>query len=194
MFAGTEVPEAVQESIEFREACPASAVVMHRRAGGASKAPVRVLFVCTANSARSQIAHEVFNRKAGGRFVAESAGSHPADRVHPRAIQTLERHGYKWTDRPPRDVAALGDAEWDLVITVCDRAREACPIVPGRPITAHWGIPDPAAVQGSDAEKQRAFDEAFLTVSRRVDLLLSLPIEKLTRPELGERVRAIGLA
>ncbi len=161
---------------------------------GAAPAPLRILFVCTANSARSQIAHEVLNRKAGGRFVAESAGSHPADRVHPMAIQALERHGYRWTDRRPRDVSAAAESEWDLVITVCDRAREACPIVPGRPITAHWGIPDPAAVEGTDAEKQRAFDEAFLTLSRRVDLLLSLPIARLTRLDLREQVRAIGLA
>ena len=161
---------------------------------GGAPPPVRVLFVCTANSARSQIAHEVLNRKAGGRFVAESAGSHPADRVHPLAIETLERHGYQWTARRPRDVAALGEAEWDLVITVCDRAREACPVLPGRPVTAHWGIPDPAAVEGSDAEKQRAFDQAFLTLSRRVELLLALPIAKLTRPQLRDRVRGIGLA
>jgi arsenate reductase len=152
----------------------------------------RVLFLCTGNSARSQIAEKLLNRKGGGRFVAESAGSQPATRVNPFAIEALERHGYFWTGGHPRGVDGLTEQAWDFVITVCDRAREACPFFPGQPIVAHWGMPDPAAVEGTDEEKRRAFDETLLVISRRLDLLLALPIEKLSRLALEHRVKEIG--
>jgi arsenate reductase (thioredoxin) len=155
--------------------------------------PLRVLFLCTGNSARSQMAEKVLNRKAGGRFVAESAGSHPATRVNPYAIEALERHGYFWTGGHPRGVDHLVNGDWDFVITVCDRAKEACPIFPGQPVIAHWGMADPAAVEGSEAEKRRAFDDALVLISRRLDLLLALPMEKLSRLALEHRVGAIGL-
>lgn len=154
--------------------------------------PFRVLFLCTGNSARSQIAEKVLNRKGRGRFVAESAGSHPAAQVNPYAIEALERHGYFWTGGHPRGLDGLQEANWDFVITVCDRAREACPIFPGQPVIAHWGMPDPAAVEGSEDEKRRAFDDTLLVISRRLDLLLALPIEKLSRLALEQRVKAIG--
>jgi len=152
----------------------------------------RVLFLCTGNSARSQIAAQVLNRKGGGRFVAESAGSHPAVQVNPYAIETLERHGYFWTGGPPRSLDGLPEQDWDFVITVCDRAKEACPFFPGQPVIAHWGMPDPAAVVGSEEEKRRAFDDTILTISRRIDLFLALPIEKLSRLALENRVKDIG--
>jgi arsenate reductase len=155
--------------------------------------PLRVLFLCTGNSARSQIAEKILNRKARGRFVAESAGSHPATRVNPNAIETLERHGYFWTGGHPRSVDGMLSADWDFVITVCDRAKEACPVFPGQPVIAHWGMADPAAVEGTEAEKRRAFDATLLLISRRLDLLLALPIEKLSRLALEHRVQAIGL-
>jgi len=155
--------------------------------------PLRVLFLCTGNSARSQIAEKVLNRKARGRFVAESAGSNPATQVNPHAIETLERHGYFWTGGHPRSVDGLVTGDWDFVITVCDRAKEACPVFPGQPVIAHWGMPDPAAVEGTDDEKRRAFDDTVLLISRRLDLLLALPIEKLSRLALEHRIRAIGL-
>jgi len=152
----------------------------------------RVLFLCTGNSARSQMAEQVLNRKGRGRFIAESAGSHPAAQVNPLAVETLERHGYAWTGGRPRGLEGLADQAWDFVITVCDRAKEACPFFPGQPVIAHWGMSDPAAVVGTAEEKRRAFDDALLSISRRLDLLLALPLEKLSRLGLESRVTAIG--
>jgi protein-tyrosine-phosphatase len=154
---------------------------------------LRVLFLCTGNSARSQIAEKVLNRKGRGRFIAESAGSQPAARMNPYAIDALERHGYYWTGGHPRSVNSLLDADWDFVITVCDRAKEACPVFPGQPVIAHWGMPDPAAVDGTEDEVRRAFDDALFMLSRRIYLLLALPIDKLSRLVLEHRVRGIGL-
>jgi len=153
---------------------------------------MRVLFLCTGNSARSQIAEAVLNRKGRGRFGAESAGSHPAERVNPLAIQVMRDAGMEWLGHPPRGVDGLEREHWDLVITVCDRAREACPVFPGHPIVAHWGMPDPAAVEGSEEAKQAAFVDALTLISRRVDLLLALPVEKVERLVLEARVKAIG--
>jgi arsenate reductase len=107
-----------------------------------------VLFLCTGNSARSQIAEAVLNRKGRGRFLAESAGSTPAARVNSYAIQTLLDSGIEWRGHPPRGLEGLDHEPWDFVITVCDRAKEACPVFPGQPILAPWGMPDPAAVEG----------------------------------------------
>lgn len=152
----------------------------------------RVLFLCTGNSARSQIAEKILNRKGRGRFIAASAGSQPAAQVNPYAIEALERHGYFWTGGSPRGLDGLQEQPWDFVITVCDRAREACPIFPGQPVVAHWGMPDPAAVTGTEGEIRRVFDDTVLTIARRLDLLLALPIEKLSRLMLEERVRGIG--
>jgi arsenate reductase len=124
--------------------------------------------------------------------VAESAGSHPTARVNPLAVEALERHGYFWTGGRPRGLEGLADQDWDFVITVCDRAKEACPFFPGQPVIAHWGMPDPALVEGTDEEKRRAFDDTLLTISRRLDLLLALPIDKLSRLALEHRVKDIG--
>ncbi|MGH7528337.1 MAG: arsenate reductase ArsC [Gemmatimonadales bacterium] len=154
--------------------------------------PLRVLFLCTGNSARSQIAEKVLNRKGGGRFAAESAGTNPASTVNPNAIEALERHGYFWTGGHTKSVDGLVNDGWDFVITVCDRAKEACPVFPGQPVVAHWGMADPAAVEGSEDEKRRAFDDTLLLISRRLDLFLALPMEKLSKLALEHRVRAIG--
>ena len=154
--------------------------------------PFRVLFLCTGNSARSQIAEAVLNRKGRGRFLAESAGSNPAQRVNPYAVRVLLDCGMDWRGHPPRGLAGLEREPWDFVITVCDRAREACPVFPGQPILAHWSMPDPAAVEGSEPTKQAAFVDALTLISRRVDLLLALPVEKLERLVLEARVQAIG--
>jgi arsenate reductase len=154
--------------------------------------PLRVLFLCTGNSARSQIAETLLNRKSRGRFVAESAGSQPAAAVNPNAIAILEEHGYFWTGGQPKSVDGLTGKDWDFVITVCDRAKESCPLFPGQPVLAHWGVPDPAAVTGTPQEIHRAFQDALLILSRRIDLFLALPIEKLSRMALEHRVRAIG--
>jgi len=153
---------------------------------------LRVLFLCTGNSARSQMAETILNRKGRGRFLAESAGAEPAARVNPLAIEALEKHGFFWTGHPPRGFDGLEREQWDFVITVCDRAKESCPIFPGQPVVAHWGMLDPAAVIGTDEEKRRAFADALLLISRRIDLFVSLPIEKLERFALEQRVKAIG--
>jgi arsenate reductase (thioredoxin) len=157
-----------------------------------SRKPLRVLFLCTGNSARSQIAEMLLNRKGRGRFVAESAGSHPAERVNPHAIEALERHGYYWTARQPRGMDGLTDQQWDFVVTVCDRAKESCPLFPGEAVMAHWGMADPAAVEGSEDTIRRAFDDTVLLINRRLDLFLALPTEKLTRLSLEQQVKDIG--
>jgi protein-tyrosine-phosphatase len=138
------------------------------------------------------MAEALLNWKGRGRFHAESAGSRPADRVNPYAIETLGEYNIPWSGRAPRSNAGLERERWDFVVTVCDRAKEACPIFPGQPILAHWGMPDPAEVAGDEAKKRAAFKDAFLLLSRRIDLLLALPIEKLERLALEARVRAIG--
>ena len=160
--------------------------------GPPTNRPLRVLFLCTGNSARSQIAETILNRTGRGRFEAESAGAQPAARVNPLAIETLEQHGFFWKGHQPRGLDGLDREEWDFVITVCDRARESCPIFPGQPVVAHWGMPDPAAVIGTEEQKRRAFRDALLLISRRIDLFTSLPIEKLERFALVQRVRGIG--
>ena len=159
---------------------------------GERREPFRVLVLCTGNSARSQIAETLFNRLGAGRIHAESAGSRPAPRVNPLAIETLQEHGFPWTGHPPRGMEGLEREPWDFVITVCDKAKEACPIFPGRPVMAHWGMPDPADVVGDEAARRAAFRDALLVIRRRVDLMLALPLEKLERLALEARVRAIG--
>ena len=152
----------------------------------------RVLFLCTGNSARSQIAEAVLNQKGRGRFQAESAGSQPALGVNPYALDVLRESGIKWQGHSPRGLDGVDREPWDLVITVCDRAREACPLFPGQPILCHWGMPDPAAVEGDELEKRRAYRDAFTLIYRRLELLLALPVEKLERLALEARLRAIG--
>jgi len=154
--------------------------------------PLRVLFLCTGNSARSQMAEALLNWKGKGRFEAESAGSRPASRVNPLAIETLRQYDVPWRGRTPRGIDGLEREPWDLVITVCDRAKESCPIFPGQPMLAHWGMPDPAEVDGDEVTKRTAFRDAFLLLRRRIDLLLALPLAKLERMALEARLRAIG--
>ena len=152
----------------------------------------RLLFLCTGNSARSQMAEALLNWKGGRRFHAESAGSRPADRVNPHAIETLGEYSIPWSGHAPRSIDGLEREPWDFVVTVCDRAKESCPIFPGQPIMAHWGMADPAQVAGDETKKRAAFKDAFLLFSRRIDLLLALSLEKLERLALEARVRAIG--
>jgi arsenate reductase (thioredoxin) len=158
----------------------------------ASPREFRLLFLCTGNSARSQMAEAILNRKGKGRFRAESAGSKPAAKVNPYAIETLREYGIEWHGHGPRTVDGLERESWDFVITVCDKAKESCPIFPGQPMLAHWGMPDPAEAPGDDAAKRAAFRDAFLLLSRRIDLLVALPFDKLERLALEARVQAIG--
>jgi arsenate reductase (thioredoxin) len=154
--------------------------------------PRSVLFLCTGNSARSQIAEALMNKKARGRFAASSAGSRPATRVNPLAIQALKEIGIDWAGHEPRSIDSIIGQKFDFVITVCDNAKEACPILPGHPIHAHWGMEDPAEVEGTDAEKAHAFASARVLIGRRIDLMLALPIEKLERLTLGSRLNEIA--
>lgn len=154
--------------------------------------PFRVLFLCTGNSARSQMAEAILNAKGHGRFEAHSAGSHPAARVNPLAIEALQRAGIEWKGHAPRGMAGLERKPWDFVITVCDSAREACPIFPGQPVLAHWGMDDPAEATGTDEAKRRAFEKARVLITRRLELMVQLPLEKLERLAQEARLRAIG--
>jgi arsenate reductase len=154
--------------------------------------PLRLLFVCAGNSARSQIGEAILTRKGAGRIEAGSAGSQPAACVHPLTVDVLREFGIDWDDRVPKGFGAVKDQQWDLIITVCDQAREACPTFPGRPAFAHWGMPDPAAVVGSDEARHQAFRDTVHYLSRRIDLLLALPVERLERLALEQQARAIA--
>lgn len=155
-----------------------------------------VLFLCTGNSARSILSEALLNKRGQGQFRAFSAGSHPAGRVNPYALELLQRMGYSTGGLRSKswdEFAAPGAPELDFVFTVCDNAAgEVCPMWPGQPITAHWGIPDPAAVDGTDEQKRKAFDEAFRILERRISLFLSLPIRSLEQLVLQERLSEIG--
>jgi len=157
---------------------------------------VNVLFLCTGNSARSILSEALLNKRAQGQFRAFSAGSHPAGRVNPYALALLQRTGHSTDGLRSKswdEFAAPGAPELDFVFTVCDNAAgEVCPMWPGQPITAHWGIPDPAAVEGTDEQKRRAFDDAFRILERRISLFLSLPIRSLEQLVLQERLSEIG--
>jgi protein-tyrosine-phosphatase len=161
-----------------------------------SQAAYNVLFLCTGNSARSIMAEAILNQLGKGRFRAHSAGSHPTGKVNPFALELLERNHMPTSGVRSKswdEFAAQGMPKLDFVFTVCDQAAaETCPVWPGQPMTAHWGVPDPAAVTGSDDEKRVAFKNAFLVLDRRIQLFLALPIEKLDRLKLGERLAAIG--
>jgi arsenate reductase (thioredoxin) len=155
-----------------------------------------VLFICTQNSARSIVAEGLLNHLGAPRFRAWSAGSHPAGAVQPMALQVLaERHiptdglrSKDWQEFAAADAPAL-----DFVFTVCDKAAgEVCPLWPGQPMTAHWGVPDPSAAEGDDAQKLRAFEDAAITLKRRIELMLALPIASLDRRALQRELKDIG--
>ena len=158
--------------------------------------PFQVLFLCTGNSARSILSEAILNEKGRGRFVAHSAGSHPSGRVNPFALDLLRRMGWRTDGLRSKswdEFAAPGAPHLDFVFTVCDNAAgEICPVWLGHPMTAHWGIPDPAAVDGSDVDKTQAFRDAFRVLERRIDLFTALPIASLDRLALTNRVREIG--
>jgi arsenate reductase len=155
-----------------------------------------VLFLCTGNSARSIMAEAILNAQSGGRFRAFSAGSHAVGTVNPGAIDLLQRNHYKTESlRSKRwdEFAAPGAPVMDFVFTVCDQAAaEVCPVWPGQPISAHWGVADPAAVTGDAEKAHRAFNDAFSVLSRRISLFMCLPIDKLSRLALTQEVQNIG--
>jgi len=157
-----------------------------------------VLFLCTGNSARSIIAEAVLNRIGGGRFKAYSAGSHPKGAVHDFALELLRRQNYPTAELRSKswnEFAAAGAPELDFVFTVCDRAsREPCPVWPGQPMSAHWGVPDPAEAEGTEAEKHLAFSDCMRMLSRRIEIFTSLPMASLDRLSLQRRLDEIGAA
>jgi protein-tyrosine-phosphatase len=155
-----------------------------------------VLFLCTGNSARSILAESLLNNLGKGRFCAFSAGSHPGGQVNPFALELLEKNRFPTGELRSKswDEFAQPDApQLDFVVTVCDNAAgEICPMWPGQPITAHWGIPDPAAAAGSDEQKRQAFVDAMNQLQRRISMFVSLPFATLDGMKLQHAVREIG--
>ncbi|WP_205191639.1 arsenate reductase ArsC [Burkholderia sp. LMG 13014] len=154
------------------------------------------LFICTGNSARSILAEGLLNELGQGRFRAWSAGSHPKGEVHPLALATLERlrlptTGYR--SKSWDEFVVPGAPLFDFIFTVCDNAAgEACPLWPGQPVSAHWGVPDPAAVVGTEEQQRKAFMDAAITLRRRIELFLSLPLQRLDAMSLQRELHDIG--
>jgi arsenate reductase len=161
-----------------------------------SDQPFNVLFLCTGNSARSILAEAILNRVGQGRFKAFSAGSQPKGEVHPYALQLLKSLNFDISfarSKSWEEFAAQGAPELNFVFTVCDNAaNEACPVWPGQPMTAHWGIPDPAAAEGTDAEKHLAFAEAYRMLNSRISIFTSLPMASIDKLALQRRLDEIG--
>jgi protein-tyrosine-phosphatase len=157
-----------------------------------------ILILCTGNSARSILAEAIVNRLGEGRFVGYSAGSTPKGEVHPQALALLRRLGHPTDNLRSKSWDAFAAADgprFDFIITVCDNAaNEACPVWPGRPTSSHWGMPDPAAAEGSDEDVARAFAETYRLLSHRIGLFVRLPFESLSPPALKAAMAEIGAA
>lgn len=158
--------------------------------------PFNVLFLCTGNSARSIIAEAILNKIGYGKFHAYSAGSQPKGKVNPNTIQLLQGLGYDtsgFRSKSWGEFAKAGAPTLDFVFTVCDNAAgETCPVWPGQPMTAHWGIPDPADAKGSDAEVAVAFKDAYRMLHQRIGIFIALPIRNLDKLSLQNKLREIG--
>ncbi len=158
--------------------------------------PYNILVLCTGNSARSILGEALFNTLGAGRFKAYSAGSHPTGRVNPFAIEQIRALGVPVEGLRSKswdEFAQPDSPQMDFIVTVCDNAAgEVCPLWPGQPVTAHWGFPDPAAVDGTDDQKRAAFAQTLRQIRNRVQLFLSLPLETLDRMAIESRMRAIG--
>lgn len=182
-------PPALAQSVEFASACPASATAMRLSVSDLAP-PTDVLVLCTGNSARSQIAEALLAVRGAGRIVAASAGSAPAARVNPFAVEVLAAHGIAWEGRMPKTIAEVEGPAYGLVITVCDNAREACPVLPGAAAMVHWGLPDPADHTEPTAARA-AFAATFDALDARVRALLAVPFERIAPPLRAERARHI---
>lgn len=155
--------------------------------------PYKFLFLCTGNSARSILGEYLLRRLGGARFQVFSAGSFPTGKINPFAIQVLKDvYNIDASDARSKSWEEFNDIEFDFVVTVCDNARESCPVWPGQPVVAHWGSPDPAAVEGSDEEKYRAFKQVALEIDRRLQLFTRLPLDKLDGVKLAAAIQEIG--
>jgi protein-tyrosine-phosphatase len=161
-----------------------------------SRTPFNVLFLCTGNTARSIMAEVMLNAMGQGRFKAYSAGSHPKGVVNPYTIELLQKNRLATEGLRSKDweeFAKPGSPALDFVFTVCDAAAgEVCPVWPGQPMTAHWGIPDPAAIEGSDEDKRKAFFKAYNQLHHRLSIFVNLPVDKLDRLTLQRRLDEIG--
>lgn len=153
--------------------------------------PIRVLFLCTANSARSQIAEALLKHKGGDRFVVASAGTQPPSGVRREAVAALREVGIDWSDARPKSLDAVQEWSWDMIITLCDRALENCPRFPNRPVTAHWGIPDPSFIRDA-TRRAAAFHDTVALLVWRIDLMLALRPDLFEKLVLEERLKAIG--
>ena len=155
-----------------------------------------VLFLCTGNSARSILAECILNREGQGRFKAFSAGSHPKGQVHPFALELLKKINYSTAGLRSKswdEFAESGAPHLDFVFTVCDNAaNEVCPFWPGQPMTAHWGVPDPAAAEGTDAQRHLAFADAYRMLHNRISIFTSLPLRSIDRLSLQKHLDEIG--
>ena len=160
------------------------------------KGRYNVLFLCTGNSARSIMAETIMNKKGFPTFTAYSAGSHPKGAVHPAALRQIETAKLPTSGLRSEDwgeFAQPGSPKLDFVFTVCDNAaKEVCPVWPGQPMTAHWGVPDPAVVEGSPEKVEKAFRDAFLMLDRRISLFLCLPLESLDKLAIKKEIDRIG--
>lgn len=158
--------------------------------------PFNVLFLCTGNSARSIMAEAILNREGLGKFKAYSAGSHPKAEPNPFALELLKKLNYKSDfarSKSWEEFAEEGAPEMNFVFTVCDSAAaEACPVWPGQPMTAHWGVPDPAAAEGNDAEKRLAFADSYRMLNNRISIFVNLPFTSLDRLALQKRLDEVG--
>ena len=158
--------------------------------------PYNVLFLCTGNSARSILAEALLNKLGAGKFVAYSAGSMPTGKVNPNAIVLLDRLGFEtryFRSKSWDEFSGKNAPELDFVFTVCDNAaNEVCPFWPGQPMTAHWGIPDPAAITGSDQEIAHAFKDALRVLQRRIEMFANLPVKSLDKMSLKKHLDEIG--
>ena len=161
-----------------------------------SDTPLNVLFLCTGNSARSIMAEAIINRVGGGKFRGYSAGSMPKGEVHPGTLEILRRNNFRTADfrsKSWEEFSGPDAPRLDFVFTVCDNAAgEVCPIWPGQPMTAHWGVPDPAAATGNEAEIALAFADTFRVLDNRISLFTSLPLASLDRLSLQRRLEDIG--
>ena len=197
-------PRAIAATNEFSSLCPDTAAFMVKDIGdaashpsaAATNKPINVLFLCTGNSARSVMAEAILNATGGGRFRAWSAGSHPNGKVNPFALAQIHKAGLPtegFRSKSWDEFTRPGAPTIDFVFTVCsDAAGEVCPVWPGHPMTAHWGVEDPAAFQGTDDEKNRFFARIYTQLHARIRILTSLPLEKLDQVTTQEKLREIG--
>lgn len=149
---------------------------------------MKILFLCTGNSARSQMAEAIFNRKANGKHIAFSAGSHPNDMVNPHAIEVLKRHDYDTENLIPKHLNQFLNEDIDIVISLCDKMHEQCPTFPNKPIYAHFGFNDPAAMTGTESEIQPVFNKVFAEISNRIDLFLVIMNKNISRTDVQNQL------